>query len=406
MDTTSDINKGLHYRILQNIPVAILLIDQNYDFLFANSLFRNLTGLSLSQTSGTDWTDFIASDKRQHLFQVLSELKNQTFSSKKLSIQLTSKPDSRTSLMITSEQDDKLGWLYSLTFLPSETKIIVPEIDILDLKSNESDLNQHTDRTREISLIGKNDEATEVKLADRQALSEKYIAELKASNRLKDKILAIISHDMSAPIASLKGLTSSLLDEELSEKERALVRESLLKQLDSVSELTENLLRWATNSFTKQGPGKTEPIKLLDVVDRNVQLIAPQAFTKKIKITSKIPAGLFVRANKDQLHIVIRNIITNSMKYTPANGEIDISGNALKSIVQIRVKDTGIGITSEQLATLFTYTQNSTYGTNGEKGIGLGLMLCKEYVEANGGKISVSSIVHSGTTVLIELPAD
>ena len=402
MGITSQINTEFLYRALQNIPAAVLLIDHNFHLMFANALFQNFSGLSPSQLSGTGWADCIVPEKSHVLFNVLSELKISEPSSRNIAVQLKSNTDTAAILTISCEPDSNLNCIYFLTFSPAVPQKRYLESSIL---TDKIAFNTHLDQTIEITLTDKKKKSPDLQSAGNSNYTEKYVSELKASNKLKDKILAIISHDMSAPIASLKGLTSAFLDEELTVKERLFVRESLLKQLDSVGELTENLLRWATNSFTKQDSETKESLNVLNIIEQNIQLVIYQADAKNIKIACDIPADLRVYANMDQLHLVIRNVITNSIKYTASNGEINISGTRLESCVQIRVKDTGIGILKKKLSTLFTYTHNSTYGTNGEKGIGLGLMLCKEYVEANGGKISVSSKRNFGTTVLIELPA-
>jgi len=405
MGITSQINTEFLYRALQDIPAAVLLVDHNFHLMFANASFQNFSGLSPSQLSGTGWADCIVPKKRQVVFNVLSELNIPEPSSRNIAVQLKANPDAAASLSIACEPDSNMDCIYFLTFSPAGPQKKYSESNILTIDADKTAFNLHPDQTIEITLTDKKRKSPDLQSAKNLNYTEKYVSELKASNKLKDKILAIISHDMSAPIASLKGLTSAFLDEELTVKERLFVRESLLKQLDSVGELTENLLRWATNSFTKQDSETKEPLHVLNIIEQNIQLVIHQAHAKNIKIACDIPDDLTVFANIDQLNLVIRNVITNSIKYTALNGEINISGTRLESYVQIRVKDTGIGILKKKLSTLFTYTHNSTYGTNGEKGIGLGLMLCKEYVEANGGKISVSSKRNFGTTVFIELPA-
>jgi signal transduction histidine kinase len=403
MKMISQINRQTFHGRLEKSPLAVLLIDQNYNHVYTNASFLKFSRLSSSEIIRQGWSSCMRKSEQQALLQSISDMRltGRTYHKRILRI---SKNDNRfTPVEITCERNVQLGTFYMLKFFVSDKKSGVAR-PASKQKLKGFSFVPLASQNRKVRLEGTNVKINSPFMKS-QMRREEYISELKASNHLKDKILAIISHDMSAPIASLKGLTSAFFDEELTGNERALVRDSLLKQLDAVSDLTDNLLRWATRSFEKRNLYEPEDLNLAELIERNIALIQPQSVAKRIEIKNDTASGLNVFANNDQVHIVIRNVLTNAMKYTPDGGCIHISGKAENAVVQICISDTGIGMSSDQISKLFTYSQGNTYGTNGEKGIGIGLLLCKEYVEGNGGKIQVTSDSGKGTRVIIDLPA-
>jgi signal transduction histidine kinase len=406
MEGISEVNYSFFQIITEGLPTPVLLLDTEYNYIYCNIPFLTYSGLGFIETSGKGWSACLHGLEIESLFQLLSDIKDSGMVSlnKSLRIFKGNESDFFTTITVSPVNDQTLGWIYLLTFNVPQIHESAFDWVVPIPRVKEINLSDGVYENRDV--VSRNIE--EISLENNPSLSniqvQETIADLKASNHLKDKILAIISHDLRSPIASLKGLCGGLFDEELSAEEKGPVRESLLEQLETVSDLTENLLRWASLSFSKKGPEETEDIDISGIVEQNISLVHLHSQSKNIEINNDIPFGLKTRANKDHMVIVLRNLISNSIKYTPFNGRIDISGVDLKTHVQIRVADTGIGLSSEQLSKLFTYTHSNTYGTNGEKGIGLGLILCKEYVESNGGKIFISSELNAGTTVILELP--
>jgi PAS domain S-box-containing protein len=381
--------------VMENIPLAVLVIDHNFSYVYCNSLFKSFSGLDSVQIEGMRWSQFLPPHRQQLLFGELSAMRHHLAKSQERNYTFANGHGYNTNWTIAMGNDEKLGEFYVLTFKEQ------PHTPSFLLSSTRHACSLKGDEKREINLTKNRREEHVLKTST----LEKLNGELNASNKLKDKVLSVIAHDVRAPIASLKGLTSTFLDTDLSSEEKILLREDLLKQLGAVADLTENILLWATNSFTKTKSETIEKIEVLEIVENNRAVIDHLALAKNVSVRYDIPAGLTIRVNKDQFSTVIRNLATNAIKYTPASGHITIAATLEDFYIQIKVSDTGIGIDEDHQKTLFTFSQSSTYGTNGEKGIGLGLLLCKEYVEANAGKISVSSKPNIGTTVITQFPA-
>lgn len=373
MEMLTRIDDDLFHIMVENLPVAILLIDHNYKHIYSNSVFHTLSGLHVAQITEYGWLEFLTPNQHKQILKMLQEMNDNPEATTQKCLEWT----------INRTIDAKNHALFLITFAAQSQPM-----PLLNRKTNGRILQDQSNSVKKQS-------AAELKKINNQ---------LSASNQLKDKILAIISHDMNAPIASLKGLTAALLDDQLDKEQKAKVREGLLKQLSDVADVTDNLLLWATNSFHKTETVTRDVLPVLDTLEKNKGFIEQQAMAKNIAIQYNIPDKLQIKANRDQFNMVIRNLITNAIKYTPAKGCISISVVDKDAFIQISIADNGIGISEENQQSLFTFLQRNTYGTHGEKGIGLGLLLCKEYVEANNGRISVSSKVNIGTTVITEFP--
>ncbi|WP_255637430.1 PAS domain-containing sensor histidine kinase [Dyadobacter sp. NIV53] len=408
METIYNCSPNLFKIMVERLPVAAIILDHNFNHIYSNPAFLNFSGLSSSQIVLRDWSLFLDSNDKESLFHLLSEINASGAFSEDKSLTIFKNKGSNNSpaVVITPMNDPTTANIYLLSFSIPAAQEYNYELTVTNAPTQEL-IHKKAARYSPKNVIKnkiQNQKLAKNQILRNQSGTEEYIASLKKANELKDKILAIISHDLRGPITSLKALSSSYFFEELTVAERNGFRESLLKQLDAVCDLTENLLRWATLSFLKQDSVESKALNIFEIVKQNIELVSQHALSKSIVILNKIPDGIMTRANRDQIDIVIRNLISNAIKYTPANGTVSISGVDLQTHTQICITDTGIGITKEQLSKLFTYSHSNTYGTDGEKGTGLGLLLCKEYVEFNGGKISVSSEVNTGTTIVIELP--
>jgi signal transduction histidine kinase len=232
-------------------------------------------------------------------------------------------------------------------------------------------------------------------------------ADLKKIVQTKDKLFSIIAHDLRSPFTALVGLTeiisqnaSQLEPKEVSEY-GTLIHESSQKLLN----LIENLLHW---SRSQTGKIKIAPqnVQLVKLATEVIGILSLQAEVKGINICNQIDNSQVVVADYDTLSTVIRNLVSNAIKYTEKNGTITLSAKKQNSKTIININDNGIGISPENLGKLFKLEENfSTKGTNQEAGTGLGLIVCKEFVEKNGGEISVESNQGSGTTFTITLPS-
>ncbi|MDE3740333.1 tetratricopeptide repeat-containing sensor histidine kinase [Maribacter polysaccharolyticus] len=228
--------------------------------------------------------------------------------------------------------------------------------------------------------------------------------ELRASNETKDKLFSIIGHDLRGPIAAFQGLLKLYRNGEIGSNDFLQFIPKLGKDLDNISFTLNNLLSWGR---TQMNGSSTKPsaIALENLVIENINLLEESASTKSIQIVNKVFGNTLCWADGDQIDIVIRNLISNAIKFTPENGTITVSVNERGPLWEISVKDTGIGIKEEVQKKLFKKNANiTTYGTNDEKGTGLGLSLCKEMVEKNNGDIWVESTIPKGSCFYFTLP--
>jgi len=145
-------------------------------------------------------------------------------------------------------------------------------------------------------------------------------------------------------------------------------------------------------------------LDMYELSQLSIALLQNIAKAKNITIINDIPRGTKGYGNYEQIDIVIRNLIANAIKFIPQQGRVSVHSVSYENIIAISIADTGVGMNQDQINKLFTKSQTSTYGTKGEKGIGLGLLLCKEFIELNGGTISVSSELNKGTVFTITLP--
>jgi len=232
--------------------------------------------------------------------------------------------------------------------------------------------------------------------------------ELRQTNMEKDKLFSIIAHDLRNPFTGFMGLTDLLVEELPTMNTDEIHR--LVTQMRTSSanlySLLENLLDW---SKVEQGLLRLNPKESLlhELVDENTSKISDTADRKKIKITSTVPDGLKIYSDINVFHTVLRNLLSNAVKFTQREGEIIISARDNDHFsIEISVKDTGIGMSSEMVSNLFKLdAQINRKGTEGEPSTGLGLILCKGFIEAQGGKIRVESEEGIGTIFYFTLPS-
>lgn len=230
--------------------------------------------------------------------------------------------------------------------------------------------------------------------------------ELHKANETKDKFLALIAHDIKGPIgngALLLDITignrKSILKDELFEVVTVL-RDSMKNMYD----LLEDLINWAMLQ-KQQMIFRPVEIDTTTILSECLNVLNPIAEMKKIKIIFYNQESFPLFADKQMMITVFRNFISNSIKFTNEGGIIKIIAAKNDSKIKISVEDTGVGIAKERIEKLFNiYGQESTFGTKSEKGTGLGLIICKEFVEKNGGKIQVKSEIGKGTTFTVILP--
>jgi PAS domain S-box-containing protein len=223
--------------------------------------------------------------------------------------------------------------------------------------------------------------------------------ELKKLNSTKDKFFSIIAHDLRRPFQSLLGYSELLATEieSLSHEEIKQFGKGLNENLNSLFSLLENLLNWSMmqRNMLEYNPKK---INLYDLVNKIIEILSKIAAGKNISLSNNIKKGTPVYADVDMLRSIVQNLIMNAIKFTPTEGRIIVSSVNKEGFVEVSIQDTGIGIETEKISRLFSFgSKFTTDGTAGEKGTGLGLPLCKEFIERNGGKVRVESEIGKGS---------
>jgi two-component system, NtrC family, sensor kinase len=244
-------------------------------------------------------------------------------------------------------------------------------------------------------------------LDERNKLLEHQSTELKELNRIKDRFFSIVSHDLRGPISSLGGI-STLLKESAQTDNKALLLEIsdyIDQTVFSLTGLLENLLNWA---MSQQGQLmlKQEKVELKTTIYEVVQIFATVAISKDIHIDLRLDDKVCIAGDRNSIMMILRNLISNALKFTNRGGEISITSSLNNSgFVEIIIHDNGIGIPKEKLANLFELKEDkSTWGTDKEKGIGLGLTLVYEFVQLHKGSIAVKSTVGKETSFILQFP--
>jgi len=228
---------------------------------------------------------------------------------------------------------------------------------------------------------------------------KRYTEELKLLNNTKDKFFSIIAHDLKNPFITLLGFSELLLSDyaDLSDDERIYYINEMKKSADISHSLLQNLLQWS-RSQTGRIEFNPQNVDLLKLVSGIIDLLKASAERKEISISYNISPGLFVVADEDMLKTIIRNLLTNAIKFTQKGGLVTVETEFNGNYVNIIVKDTGVGMSNKVKENLFRMDiSQTTFGTDNEAGTGLGLLLCKEFVEKHGGKISVQSELNKGS---------
>ena len=412
---------GENTTALKNYTKSLEVVDKNSDKdLYANihtmisKVYLNLGNYKLSKENA-EKSMKIASDIGAKLiirdnFQVLSDIELKTNDYKKASQYLNCLIHYNDTLFSQQLSEKIFNLEYQIEKQKKQT-----EIDILNKDKRIQELELKRARTYNTGLLVILALVTIlfvyvlISLKHRRTQNEllkKQKEELDNINKTKDKMFLIIGHDLRGPIGNLKSLIEMLLeDEEIIENKSLLETFNIfMKSVQSVSDLLENLLLWAKSQrgeivFTP------ENISINTILNRNLQLFRTIADHKGIKLSVKIDDNYEVFGDKNMLMTVVRNIISNAIKYTPRSGNIDIEVKQDSQFYKVSIKDSGVGFDDETATKIFdTASFYTTNGTNNESGSGLGLLLSKEFVEKNGGKIWAESKPEKGATFYFTIP--
>ncbi|MHA4894747.1 sensor histidine kinase [Pedobacter sp. PWIIR3] len=257
-----------------------------------------------------------------------------------------------------------------------------------------------------------NSEAIIIKMQDLTLLrqdakiSQQQAEELKRLNQLKDRIFSIIAHDLRAPLVNLSEVLKMISHDLISPEEFKELTPTLSKDIIYTTDLLENILHWSRSQLKGYGINK-EFFDLKGLIVNEVNYHLPSAEAKHIKIVQDVFPGEMIYADMLMIQIVIRNIINNAIKFCHEGCEINIFAVYTKAHkIKLCIEDNGVGMSPEVLDKLFSGENQSTRGTMNEKGTGLGLVVCKDFMERNNGTISVTSEKGKGAKFCLHLPVD
>lgn len=232
--------------------------------------------------------------------------------------------------------------------------------------------------------------------------------ELEKLNATKDRFFSIIAHDLRNPINAILGFSEllSINYEDIADEKKIELNKIIYQSTKNVNNLLENLLQWSRSQTNRI---KFEPVlfDISGIINENLILAKPNIRKKSLIINTELDSKNMVFADKNMTSAIIRNLLTNSIKFSNSLGEIIIATNNKDGFLEITVADKGIGMQEEVAKNLFRIDMaHSTYGTSGEKGTGLGLVICKEFIDKHGGTISVETEPNKGSKFKFTLPSN
>jgi two-component system sensor histidine kinase/response regulator len=246
----------------------------------------------------------------------------------------------------------------------------------------------------------------QISLVAAKRIIEKQNAELRATLNNRDKMYSVIAHDLRSPMASIRmvlNLVVASTSPELVGPELYELLDKANKESEDVHDLLDNLLKW-TKSQTGRLNVVIQDLDLNDIIPGVVDIFEMIAETKHIKLNLQMAEGpLVVTADNDMLKTIVRNFLSNAIKFSPENSSIDIIMSKDADFAKVSVRDHGVGIAANRLGSIF-HKGETTYGTSGEEGSGLGLQLCQDFAQKIGGDCTVESVEGEGSTFSVTIP--
>jgi len=234
--------------------------------------------------------------------------------------------------------------------------------------------------------------------------------ELKKLNEMKDRFFSIVSHDLRSPFAGILTITDIIKNhaDTVSKEELISMLQSLNETAQQTYKFIEDLLEWSRSQMGRIQMNIVEE-DLHTIVTGTILTLKQQAEIKNIEINSRIQSGTFAMFDNNMMATIVRNLISNAIKFTPKGGKITLKAEAIekegKRFIRLAVSDTGVGMTEQQVANLFSLDKvQSTPGTEKEKGTGLGIMICRDFINKMNGELSVESKLNEGTTFFVDVP--
>lgn len=253
-------------------------------------------------------------------------------------------------------------------------------------------------RSYDKERVAADEKAIAIEARNQQILLQTH--QLEQSNAEKNKLMSIVSHDMRAPLTHIQGYLELLNSHVLESHERPALEQQLLAATNSTLEMLTNMLQWSRAQMEGSGVHLAN-INLLKTIQATLEMGKTQAGKKDISYNYIIHPDITVTADVDMLQLVVRNLVSNAIKFTPVGGTINIDAKPIGNECKITVADNGNGIDREKQDKIFSISTEPAFGTNNEKGVGLGLLLCKEFTERQGGRIGFESVFGQGSSFFI-----
>jgi PAS domain S-box-containing protein len=363
-----EFEKDLLYALMDNIPDTIYFKDTESKFTLVNSAQAKLLGVKNCEDAiGKSDSDFFPQNHAEEAYKDEQELFN-------TGLPLISKPER------IRHSSGNYKW------------VTATKVPIFDANGEAT------------GLVGISRDITELKEAENKIL--KYTNELQYLNASKDKFFSIIAHDLKNPFISLLGFSEILLEDydTLSNDERFEYIHNIYSASKNSFQLLDNLLQW---SRAQTGRIDYCPIEIdfKKLAEECLTVLVTTATKKRIKIINNFGNSIFVYADPDMAKTVIRNLITNALKFTNEGGVVSITAAIQEDYLLTVIEDNGVGMDADTAEKLFRIdVHHSACGTSNEVGTGLGLILCKEFIEKNGGKIWFESELGKGSRFFFTLP--
>jgi PAS domain S-box-containing protein len=388
--------------LIDNMPDSIYIKDRESRFIVGNKKVATVMGTTPEEVVGKTDFDFYTHDLASQFYE------------DEQNIMKTLEPKINYEEPGLDEQGNRV--IISTTKVPLVNKdgevvgIVGMGRDITKTKRIEIQLRKRTEDLQETNrLLEERQEEIQQQSEELTLQAEnlrKINTELEKLNRTKDKFFSIIAHDLRNPFHAILGFSELLTKEyhSMDDQQKMGLLELINVSSEGAFNLLENLLQWARTQ-TDKIKYSPENIDIAELVSNTLNFLTITADKKRIALINKVDASTPVYADRNMINTVMRNLMSNAVKFTGTGGEVSISANSKGDMIEIRVKDSGVGISRENLGKLFRIdTYHSTNGTSGESGTGLGLVICKEFIEKNGGKIKVESEEKKGSTFSFTLP--
>ena len=363
-------------QLVEETSDTVYTIDLEGRFTYVNPSAVTITGYAVDELLGMSFTELIHPDAIERVQEFYREQRDKLI------------PETSLEFPILIKNGETKWVEQTVNAVIKEDQLVGLQATVRDeteRKKAEDALRESRERYRDLSV------------------------ELEKANVTKDKFFSIIAHDLKGPLGNFYALSKMFVDK--FEKFTPDKIREMVKQLHTSAsqsyKLLENLLDWSRLQLGRM-EFKPEPVTVTEVVGANIDLLKTQAQEKELSLVDSTDPGHMVIADRNMLSTVLRNLISNAIKFTPRGGTVTITSAAGDDdgIITATIADTGIGMSADIVASIFDIgTQHTTLGTEKEKGTGLGLCLCREFIDKNEGQLWVESTPGNGSQFSFSLPA-